>query len=43
MEEINAMNECGTCFCAPYTKLGSKLSLYTLNTHILPYDLFLDN
>ena len=34
--------EYGTCFRASYSKLGSKLTLYTLDTHILPYDLFLD-
>ena len=35
--------ECGTCFRASYSKLGSELTLHTLETHILPYDLFLDN
>ena len=35
--------EYGTCFHASYSKLGSKLTLHTLDTHILPYDLFLDN
>ena len=31
--------ERGTFFRASYSKLGSKLTLHTLDTHILPYDL----
>ena len=41
--KTSQMYECGTCFRASYSKLGPKLSLHTLDTHILPYNLFLDN
>ena len=35
--------ECGPCFRASYSKLGSKITLHVLDTHILLYELFLDN
>ena len=35
--------EYGTCFHASYSKLGSKLTLQTFDTHTLLYELFLDN
>ena len=41
--ENNLVYERGTCFRASYSKLGSKLTLHTLDTHIQPYELFLDS
>ena len=35
--------ERGTFLCVSYYKLGHKSTLYTLDTYILPCELFMDN